>query len=313
MSTMKAVRIHNYGDASVLKYEDAPRPVPGEGEILIRVHATSINPFDTALRSGYLVEHFDHTLPLIPGIDVSGVVEATGPNTNSFSPGDAVYTKTGVFKDGSYAEFAVVPAADVVAKPPSLDHNHAAALPHVSVVGWAGLFDIGNLQAGQTVLIHGAAGGIGHVAVQLAKWRGATVIGTASTNIDLLDELVVDQAIDYSTTAFEDVVSDVAVVLDTIGGETLQRCWPVLKRGGALVSYLENPSKETAEEYGVKSALVWQHPPTGETLKTISQLVGDGTIKPVVSTVLPLHEASKGHQMIETRHTRGKIILQVAD
>jgi len=312
MSDMKAVRIHFYGSTDVLAYEDAPRPVPGEGEILIRVHATSINPFDVALRSGYLVGHFDHTLPLILGIDVSGVVEQTGPNTNSFSPGDAVFTKTGVFRDGAYAEFVVVPAADVVEKPPSLDHHHAAALPHVTIVAWGALFDQGNLQAGQTVLIHGASGGVGHMAVQLAKWRGAHVIATASENIDLLDSLGVDHAINYTEAAFEDHVHDIDLVLDTIGGETLQRSWGTLKPGGTLVSLLEQPQQEIAEEYGVNPAMLWSHPPTGETLNTVSQLVAEEIIKPVVSTILPLEEIKRGHQIIETKHARGKIVLQVA-
>ncbi len=312
MSMMKAVRIHSYGGSDALTFEDVPRPEPGEGEILIRVHATSINPFDVALRSGYMVEYFNHTLPLILGIDVSGVVEQTGPNTNSFSPGDAVFTKTGVFRDGAYAEYVVVPAADVVEKPASLDHNQAAALPHVTITAWGALFDQGNLQPGQTVLIHGAAGGVGHMAVQLAKWRGAHVIGTASENFDLLDSLGVDHAINYTEAAFEDHVHDIDLVVDTIGGETLQRSWGTLKPGGTLVSMIEQPQQEIAEEHGVKPAMLWTHPPTGETLKTISQLADDGTITPVVSTILPLEEIKKGHQMIESKHTGGKVVLQVA-
>jgi NADPH:quinone reductase-like Zn-dependent oxidoreductase len=150
------------------------------------------------------------------------------------------------------------------------------------------------------------------MAVQLAKWRGAHVIGTASENIDLLDSPGVDHAINYTEAAFEDHVHDIDLVLDTIGGETLQRSWGTLKPGGALVSMLEQPQQEIAEEYGVNPAMLWTHPPTGETLKKVSELIGDGTIKPVVSTILPLEEIKKGHQMIETKHARGKIVLQVA-
>ena len=311
MSNMKAVRIHTYGDSGVLKYEDAPRPVPGEGEMLIRVQATSVNPFDIAVRSGYMTGFFKHTLPLILGTDVSGVVEELGPGANSFSPGDLVYTRAGVYRDGAYAEFALAASAEVAAKPPSLDHAHAAALPHVALTAWQALFVLADLQEGQTVLIHGAAGGVGHIAVQLAKWRGATVIGTASVNYDLLESLGVDQAIDYSKTAFEDEVENVDVVLDTIGSDTQERCWPTLKRGGILVSTIEEPSAEVAAEHGVRHAMVYTAPPVAETLTTIAQLVEDGVIKPVVSAVLPLEEVKQGHAIIEGKHARGKIVLQV--
>ena len=312
MADMKAVRIHTYGGSDVLTYEDVPRPSPGEGEILIRVHATSINPFDVALRSGYMVNYFNHSLPLIIGTDVSGTVEELGPNTNTFSPGDAVYTRTGIIKDGAYAEYAVVAASDVVEKPSSLDHIHAAALPHVTLTAWEALFVQANLTEGHTVLIHGAAGGVGHIAVQLAKWRGAKVIGTASNNIDLCDDLGVDQAINYSTDAFEDLVRDVDVVLDTVGGETQQRSWSTLKPGGTLVSTLEQPQAEIAESHGVKAAMVYSNPPIGETLKIVSRLIDDGVLNSVVSTVLPLSEAKKGHQLIDTIHARGKLVLQAA-
>ena len=313
MSNMKAVRIHSYGGSEVLKYEDVPRPVPEEGEMLIRVHATSINPFDVAVRSGYVVNYFNHTLPLILGTDVSGVVEEMGPNTNTFSPGDAVYTRAGVYRDGAYAEYVVAAAADVTKKPSSLDHIHAAALPHVTLAAWEALFVQSNLSEGQTVLIHGAAGGVGHIAVQLAKWRGANVICTASDNIDLFDRLDVDEAINYSKTAFEDVVKNVDLVLDTIGGDTLERSWSTLKSGGTLVSLLEQPSAETSEAYGVKSSMVVSNPPIAETLDKVSQLVDEGEIKPIVSSVLSLNEVKKAHQMIETKHTRGKIVLNVAE
>jgi NADPH:quinone reductase-like Zn-dependent oxidoreductase len=312
MSNMKAVRIHSYGSSDVLSYEDAPRPVPGEGDVLIRIQATSINPFDVAVRSGYMTGFFNHTFPLILGTDVSGVVEALGPNTNSFSPGQAVYTRAGIIKDGSYAEYVVVPAADVTAKPASLDHVHAAAIPHAALTAWQALFGLANLSKGQTVLIHGAAGGVGHLAVQLAKWKGAHVIGTASVNYDLLDSLGVDQKINYATMKFEEVVEPVDVVLDTIGGDTQQRSWGILKAGGMLVSTIEAPAAETAQAHGVNAAMVFSAPPVAETLAELAQLVETGQLKPVVSTVLPLAEARKGHQMVEGKHTRGKIILQTA-
>lgn len=312
MSTMKAVRIHSYGGTDVLEYEDAPRPTAGAGEVLIRVHATSVNPFDCAVRAGYMSGYFQYTLPLILGTDVSGVVEAVGPGVTNVSAGDVVYTRAGVFRDGANAEYVVAFAADVAAKPPSLDHVHAAALPHVTLTAWQALFEMAQLSAGQTVLIHRAAGGVGHIAVQLAHWRGAKVIGTASINLDLLKELRVEEAIDYTQTPFETVVHDVDVVLDTIGGDVQQRSYATLKRGGMLVSTIQPPSEETAQAHGVRVGMVATAPPVGPTLTEVAGLVASGTIKPVVSTILPLSEIRKAHELIEAEHTRGKIVLQVA-
>jgi NADPH:quinone reductase-like Zn-dependent oxidoreductase len=312
MSTMKAVRIHAYGGPDVLTYEDAPRPTAGDGEVLIRVHATSVNPFDCAVRAGYMSGYFQYNLPLILGTDVSGVVEAVGPGVTNVSPGDAVYTRAGVFRDGANAEYALAFAADVAPKPSSLDHIHAAALPHVALTAWQALFESAQLSAGQTVLIHGAAGGVGHIAVQLAHWRGAKVIGTASINLDLLRKLQVEEAIDYTATPFESVVYGVDVVLDTIGGDVQQRSFATLKPGGTLVSTIQPPSEETAQAHGVRAQYVATSPPVGPTLATVAGLVASEQIKPVVSTVLPLSEIRKAHELIETRHARGKIVLQVA-
>jgi len=192
MDHMKAVRIHGYGDTNVLTYEDAPCPKPGEGEILIRVVATSVNPVDSALRAGYLSAYLNPSFPLILGLDASGIVQELGPGADTFKPGDSVYARGGVTRDGTYAEYAVIPASDVAAKPRSLDMVHAAALPHVTLTAWQALIELANLTEGQTVLIHGAAGGVGHIAVQIAQWLGAKVVCTASINYDFLDELNVD-------------------------------------------------------------------------------------------------------------------------
>jgi NADPH:quinone reductase-like Zn-dependent oxidoreductase len=311
MSIMKAVRFHAYGSSAVLAYEDAPRPTAGAGEVLIRVHATSVNPFDCAVRAGYMSGYFQYTLPLIPGTDVSGVIEAVGPGVTSVSPGDEVFTRAGVFRDGSNAEYAVAFAADVAAKPDALDHIHAAALPHVTLTAWQALFELAQLSAGQTVLIHAAAGGVGHIAVQLAHWRGAKVIGTASLNLDLLNELKVEEAIDYSLTAFETVAHDVDVVLDTIGGDVQQRSYATLKPGGMLVSTIQPPSAEEAQAHGVRASMVGATPPVGPTLTQVAGLVASEQIRPVVSKVLPLSETRQAHDLIEGKHARGKIVLQV--
>jgi NADPH:quinone reductase-like Zn-dependent oxidoreductase len=309
---MKAVRIHGYGGPEVLAYEDAPRPAPGAGEVLIRVHATSVNPFDCALRAGYLAGYFQPTLPLVLGTDASGTIEEMGPGTDSFKRGESVYARGGVTRDGTNAEFAVIPVTDLAAAPRSLDHVHAAALPHVTLTAWQALFELAGLAPGQTVLIHAAAGGVGHIAVQLAKWRGAKVIGTAAVNFAFLRELPVDQAINYATTPFETVASQVDVVLDTIGGDTQERSWKVLKPGGILISTVQAPSQEKADSFGVRQAMVMTNPPIGKTLAEVARLVDSNVIKPHVSAVFPLAETAKVHGMIEGKHTRGKIALEVA-
>lgn len=311
MTPMKAVRIHTYGSAAVLAYEDAPRPAPGDGEVLIRVYATTVNPFDCLVRAGYMAGYFQYTLPVILGTDVSGVIEAVGAGVTQFAPGDEVYARAGVFRDGANAEYVVVFASEVAAKPPSLDHLQAAALPHVTLTAWQALIELAQLRAGQTVLIHGAGGGVGHVAVQLAHWRGAKVIGTASANLDILHDLQVEEAIDYTQTPFESVAHEVDVVLDTVGGDVQQRSYAVLKPGGLLVSTIQPPSEETAQAHGVRAQYVSSSPPVGKTLTAMAGLVANGQLKPVVSAVLPLSEIRQAHEMIEGKHTRGKLVLQV--
>lgn len=312
MSDMKAVRIHSYGGVDVLVHENAPRPTPGAGEVLVRVIATSVNPFDCAVRAGYLAGYFNHTLPLILGTDVSGVIETVGAGVTAFKPGDSVYARAGVTRDGAYAEYVVIAASDVAAKPLSLDHVHAAALPHVTLTAWQALFELAQLTSSQTVLIHGAGGGVGHMAVQLARWRGAKVIGTASANLDLVRELKVDQAIDYAAAPFENSVSGVDVVLDIAGGDVQERSWKVLKPGGILVSTVQAPSPETAAAHGMRQAMVYSAPPIGETLTQVAALVDAGTLKPHVAAVMPLADVARAHTLIEGRHTRGKLVLQVA-
>jgi NADPH:quinone reductase-like Zn-dependent oxidoreductase len=313
MSQMKAVRIHAYGGTDVLIHEKAPRPKPGEGELLVRVQATTVNPFDCAVRAGYMSSYFDLTFPVILGTDVAGVVEKVGAGANTFKAGDRVYGRGGVVREGTYAEYAVVPASDVATAPRSLDSVQAAAIPHVTLTAWQALIEMAKLSSGQTVLIHGAAGGVGHVAAQLAKWRGARVIGTASVNFDFLEELKVDQAIDYANTRFEEVVDKVDVVLDTIGDDTQERSWQLLKPGGMLVSTIQAPSEETAKAHNVRQGMVFSTPPIGETLTEVNALVEAGKLKPHVSLVLPLEETARAHKLVEGRHTRGKIVLQVAD
>ncbi len=312
MQSMNAVRIHTYGGRDVLTYEEAPRPLPAKDEVLIHVHASTVNPFDWAVRAGYLTGWYNHTFPLILGLDVSGTIEEIGAEVTNFAPGDAVYARTDPSRNGAYAEYVAVHASDVAAKPQSLDYIQAAALPQVALTAWRALIDGANLAKGQTVLIHGAAGGVGSLAVQLAKWLGAYVIGTASDqNLDFLRELGADEVIDYVSTPFEDHAHNVDVVFDTIGGETQQRSWEVLKPGGILLSVVQPPSEETATTYGVRQQFIAASPPAASVLTKIAELVDAGHIKPVISHSLPLEEIQRAHELSESRHTRGKIILQI--
>lgn len=309
--SMKAVRIHKYGGPRVLAYEDVPRPEPKEDELLIRVHAAGVNPADWKTRSGKRIA-LKEQFPVILGWDVSGVVEAVGSYVDHFKLGDEVYGMIRFPKvGGAYAEYVTSPAAHVAHKPRSLDHIQAAALPLVALTAWQALFGAGDLSAKQTVLIHGAAGGVGHIALQLAKWKGTYVIGTCSgRNEDFLRKIGADEIVNYITTRFENVVRDADVVLDTVGGETKERSWSVLRKNGVLVSLLRTPSSESATAYGVRSKYILVQTNATQFIE-ISKLVDAGYIKPTVDTVIPLKKVRKAHRLSQKGHTRGKIVLRV--
>ena len=311
METMKAVRIHAFGGPEVLVYEDAPRPSPGPAEVLMRIHAAGVNPVDWKVREGYFREKTNYSLPLIPGWDLSGVVETLGEGVAGFKNGEEVYSRPDTTRDGAYAEFIVVKESEVAFKPKSIDHIHAAAIPLAAVTAWQALFGAAQLKPRQSVLIHAAAGGVGHFAVQLAKWKAAHVIGTASgRNQDFVRELGADEAVNYEKTRFEDVVRNVDVVLDTVGGDVQKRSWKVLKKGGILVSIISESTDEEASSHGVRQAFVLAQLHAGQ-LAEIAKLVDSGKLKSVVETVLPLSEARRAHELIQTGHTRGKVVLRV--
>ena len=308
---MKAVRINNYGGPEVLNYEDAPRPQPGEGEVLIRVHATSVNPIDWKVREGLMKDFWPHKFPLILGWDLSGVVEELGRGVSRFKIGDEVYSLPDPTRNGAYADYIVVREPELALKPNSLHHIRAAAVPLAALTAWQALFDTAQLQPGQRVLIHAGSGGVGHLAVQLAKWKGAHVFATASSkNQELLRRLRVDDAIDYTKQKFEDFARDVDVVLDTIGGETQERSWSVLKRGGNLVSLVQPPSEKKAEELGVRATMLGAQP-NGAQLEEIAKIIDSGRLVPVIDRILPLSEARRAHELSQSGHTRGKIALRV--
>jgi NADPH:quinone reductase-like Zn-dependent oxidoreductase len=297
----------------VLRFEDVPRPTPGAGELLLRVHVASVNPIDWKVRAGHMKDYIPHPLPFIPGWDVSGVVDEVGPGVTNFKKGEEVYSRPDVTHGyGGYAEYVVVKETETALKPKSIDHVHAATIPVAAATAWRALFDTAGLQKGQKVLIHGAAGGVGSFAVQLAKWKGAYVIGTASgRNQAFLQKLGVDEAVDYEKARFEVVMHDVDVVLDPIGGDTQNRSGTVLKKGGILVSIVAPPSEDQAAKYGVRSALISAE--AGSALLTeLAKVIDSGNIKPIVETVLPLSEARRAHELNEKGHARGKIVLKVA-
>jgi NADPH:quinone reductase-like Zn-dependent oxidoreductase len=310
-ATMRAVRMHSYGGPEVLRYEEITRPRAGAGEILIKVHAAGVNPVDWKIREGYLKTMANHTLPLIPGWDFSGIVDSVGPGAERFEEGDEVFGRGDLLRNGAYAEYLVMREVDVEYRPKSVDHIHAAVIPLASLTAWQSLFEAANLQSGQSVLIHAAAGGVGHLAVQIAKWAGAHVIGTASrNNRDFLLELGVDEVIDYQTTPFEDVVHNVDVVLDTMGGDIQKRSWKVLAKGGILVSIVSQPSQQEADLYGVRQSFVFVQNNATQ-LSEIAYLVDSGMLVPVVENVLPLSEADRAQELNKAGHTCGKIVLQI--
>lgn len=311
MAMMKAVRIHDYGGLDTLKYEDAPIPEPGQGQALVRVKGAGVNPIDWKTREGYLKDRGWHALPMVLGWDCAGIVEEVGADTTSLKPGDEIYAFMPLASPGGYAEYAVVAEAEAVPKPRSLDFASSAGVPLAALTAWQALFEIADLQEGQTILIHAAAGGVGHFAVQLAKLKGAYVIGTASeNNRDYLESLRVDEFIDYQRVRFENVVKDVDVVLDGVGGDVQARSWQVIKPGGLLVSLTALTVPDNLHAQTVRHHRMLVHPdPAG--LRELATLIDHGLLKLTVNRVLPLAEARYAQEQVQTGHTRGKIVLSV--
>lgn len=306
---MRAVVVEQWGGPETLVEREVERPVPGLNEVLVRVHAAGVNPVDWKTRaSGALIEW--GTVPVV-GWDVSGTVEAVGPGVGQFRPGDEVFGMP-LFprQAGAYAEFVVAPARHLAPKPAGLTHTEAAALPLAALTAWQALVDTADVRPGERVLVHAAAGGVGHLAVQIAKARGAYVIGTASAGKhDLVRELGADEVIDYRAVRFEDVVSEIDVVLDGIGGETAERSLKVLRPGGRLIT-LPGPDDVPAAGDGVRAVWVLVEP-DHLGLREIAALVERGELKPVVGATVPLAEAAKAHELGEQGGVTGKIVLTV--
>src|SRR5881396_1135230 len=293
---MKAVVAHEYGTPEVLKFEQVPRPEPKDDEALVHVIASGVNPADPLTLNGKYAQEWGTHLPLIPGYDIAGVVEKVGAKITTLKVGDAVYGYPTF--GGGWAEFVTVKEWEVAAKPKSLSFAEAAAVPMCALTAWQALVDTAQLQAGQTILIHGGSGGVGSFAIQIAKARGAKVIATASTaNQDLLKQLGADVAIDYTKQKFEDVAKDVDVVLDSVGKDTLARSYGVVKKGGFIVTLVARIDQAELDKHGIRGASLSVKPDSSE-LAEIGKLIDEKKIKVIVSETLPLADAGKAQKQV---------------
>ncbi len=308
---MKAIRIHAYGNADVLKYEDAPVPILAADEVLIRVVAASVNPVDWKIREGYLQKMITYPMPFIPGWDVSGVVEAVGANASRFKKGDAVFSRPDLKRNGTYAEYVAVRESEIALKPKTLSHVESASLPLTGITAWEALFTVAKLTAGQRVLIHAASGGVGSLAVQLAKAHGAHVVATTSAkNRPLVESLGADEIIDYHGQNFAQEAKDIDVVFDTLGGEVQNASWSVLKPGGILVSIASQPSQEKAQSLGMRGAFLFIEP-NPKVLEQLAQHIDTGKIRPVIGAEFGLKDAAQAQALSQTGRAVGKIVLYV--
>jgi len=308
---MKAIRLHARGGPEQLVYEDAPEPSLKNGDALVRVHACAITPTELTWPETYTTCEGAARLPSIPGHEVSGVVATRTANAPDANVGDHVYALTDFSRDGAAAEYVAMHSADLAPRPRSLNDVQAAAVPLAALTAWQALFDHAGLVPGQEILIHGATGGVGSFAVQLAHWRGAYVVGTASAaNAELACELGADKVIDYNAVRFEDKVREADVVLDTVGGDTLERSWGVLRRGGVLVTIVASPPADKADRYGVRGVFFIVKPSRAQLIE-IGRLIDTRKMRPVIEATFPLEEARQAFERAAGGHNRGKIVLQV--
>ena len=299
---MQAVVMHETGGPEVLSYEEAARPEPGDGEVLIRVRAASVNPVDWKYRRGFV----DRPLPAVLGSDVSGTVESS--RAEGFAEGDEVF---GMVASGGYAEFATASATAIAKKPDGVTHEQAAAIPVAGMTAWQALFDRGGVGRGQTALIAGAAGGVGHFAVQFASHAGVRAIGTGSArNRDFVLGLGAEEYVDYTEREVGEAVNGVDVAFDTVGGQTTESLLPAVREGGILVTIAAAPPEEAAQERGVRAELLVMSP-SSEQLARIAELVAAGDVRVEIAEAIPLAEVQRAHELSESGHTRGKLVLTV--
>ncbi len=308
---MKAVRIHAYGGPEVLRHEDAPVPSIRDDEILVEVHCAGVNPVDWKIREGWLKGKLDHPLPLVLGWDVSGVVAEAGTAVSNFAPGDAVYARPDIARDGCYAEYVAIRAHEAARKPEKMSHAAAAGVPLAALTAWKALFDEAGLRAGQTVLVHAGSGGVGSFAVQLAKAFGAVAIATTSTaNVESVRALGADRVVDYRSDDFAERVRDVDVVLDTLGGDVQERSWRCVRAGGTLVSVVSMPEAAAARAHQAHAKYAWVVP-DGARLAMLADMIDAGKVRTVIDSLLPLAQAAAAQERSRSGRTRGKIVLAV--
>ena len=299
---MHAVVMHETGDPDVMRYEEIDRPEPGDGEVLIKVHAASVNPADWKLRRGFM----EKPLPAVLGIDVSGTVEVS--RAEGFAAGDEVF---GSSASGGYAEYSTASVAAIARKPEGVSHEQAAAIPVAGLTAWQALFDQGGLVSGQSALVAGAAGGVGHFAVQFAKVAGARVIGTGSTrNRDFVLGLGADEYVDYTQQELGEAVSGADLAFDTVGGDTTASLVSAVREGGMLVTIANAPPEDAARERGVRAELLVMSPKS-EQLARIADLVASGDVRVEIAEAMPLADVKRAHELSESGHVRGKLVLTV--
>ena len=310
---MKAIRMHSRGGPENLVYEDANIPEISKGEVLIRVHAASITPTELTWNSSFTDRNKKERFPVIPSFEVSGTVSNLSSEVKHLKLGDEVYGLLDFWRNGAAAEYVATDAAEITLKPSTLDHISAASLPLSGLTAWQALFDHGHLKPGQTVLIHGAGGGVGSLAVQIAHWKGAEVIGTCSKrNEAIVRQLGANQVIDYSNARFEDVANGVDLVLDTVGGEVLNRSYQIVRRGGTVVTVADDIDEEIARKYGAIGISFLVEPNRGE-LREIALLADSGKIRPVIQDTFPLRDAKQAFISGMANHNTGKTVLRVID
>ncbi|MGR4846088.1 NADP-dependent oxidoreductase [Rhizobium sp. LARHSG275] len=309
---MMAWRVHEFGSPDAMRFEPIEKPTPGSGEVLVKVRAAGVGPWDGWIRAGKSA--LPQPLPLTLGSDFAGIIESIGPDVTDFRVGDPVYGVTNPRFVGAYAEYAIARAAMIARKPASLSYIEAASVPVIAVTAWQGLFDQAQLTAGQTVLIHGAAGNVGAYAVQLARQAGIRTIATASAKDKaFVAELGANIVVDYQTERFEDMAQNLDAVLDLVGGETQERSMQVLKPGGRLVSAVSEPDQERARRCGIQANFFLVAVTTSR-LSEISGLIDRGALKTRVGKVIPLEKAHEAHLILEGKYASpvGKIVLEVA-
>jgi len=309
---MRAVRIHQYGGTETLQLDQIDKPAINADDILIKVKSAAINPVDWKIREGYLQEFIPYPLPVTLGWDVAGIVSEVGTAVTDFKVGDEVYSRPDISRNGSYADYIAVKADEAILKSTKLDFAQAAALPLAGITAWQCLVDVGQLQAGQRVLIHAGAGGVGHLAIQIAKAKGAIVIATASAaNQALLKQLGAQQAVDYTQGPLIDQIEPVDLIIDTMGGEVQEKSWALLKTGGMLVSVVQPPSEELAKQHEAKAAFVFIEP-SSRILGELNKLVESDQLIPLIEHRFPLEQIADAHLQSQSGRTRGKIVIDVS-